>query len=60
MGVGVRGENDRNRRDDGKEENETRKAGDREMVLSTAKSTGEWFGSSGGLRHVSESIIKME
>lgn len=31
-----------------------------EMVLSTAKSTGEWFGSSGGLRHVSESIIKME
>lgn len=58
--MGVWGENDRNRRDDGKDEKETRKAGDREMVSSTAKSTGEWFGSSGGLRHVSESIIKME
>lgn len=58
MAVGVRGENDRNRRETmGRDKNE---AGDRGMVLSTSKSTGEWFDSSGGRRHVSQSIIRME
>lgn len=45
VGVGV--ENDANRRD-GQDKNETRRAGDWEMESSTSKSTGEWFGSSGG------------
>lgn len=50
------GEN-RSRRDR-QDKNEARRAGDWEMVLSTSKSTGDWFGSSGGRRQVSESIIK--
>lgn len=37
-----------------------RRVGDWEMVLSTSKPTGDWFGSSGGRRQVSESITKME
>lgn len=50
------GEN-RSRRDR-QDKNEARRAGDWEMVLSTSESTGDWFGSSGGRRQVSESIIE--
>lgn len=52
------GENDRTRRDR-QDKKEARRAGDWEMVLSTSKPTDDWFGSSGGRRQVSESIIKM-
>lgn len=45
---------------DGQDKHEARRAGDWEMVLSTSKPTGDWFGSSGRRRQVSESIIKME
>lgn len=45
--MGVRGENDENKRDT----NEARRAGDWEMVLSISKPTGDWFGSSRGRRH---------
>lgn len=53
------GENDRNRRDR-QDKNEARRVGDWEMVLSTSKPTGDWSGSIGGRRQVSESIIKMD
>lgn len=46
--------------DDRKDKNEARRAGDWEMVLSTSEPTGDWSGSSGGRRQVSESVIKME
>lgn len=57
--MGVGGENDGNRRDR-QDKDEARRAGDWEMALSTSKPTGDWFGSGGGRRQVSESIIKME
>lgn len=53
------GENYGNRRDR-QDKNEATGAGDWEMVLSTSNPTGDWFGSSGGRRQVSESIIKNE
>lgn len=52
------GENDR-KRGDRQDKNEASKAGDWEMVLSTSKPTGDWFGRSRGRRQVSESIRKM-
>lgn len=57
--MGVSGESDGDRRDR-QDKHETRRVGDWEMVLSTSKLTGDWFGSSGGRRRVSESIIEME
>lgn len=54
MRVGVRGEDDSNRKETmGRIRT---RAGDRKMVLSASKSTGEWFGSSRGSRHTG--IIK--
>lgn len=53
------GENDRNRRDR-QDKSEARRVGDWETLLSTSKPTGDGFGSSGGRRQVSESIMKME
>lgn len=52
------GENDRNRRDR-RDKNEARRAGDWEMVLSTTKPTGDWFGGIRAMRQVSESIIEV-
>lgn len=45
--MGVSGESDGDRRDR-QDKHAARRAGDWEMVLSTSKPTGDWFGSSGG------------
>lgn len=55
--MGVRGENDRSRRDR-PDKSEARRAGDWEMVLSTSKPTGDWCWHQWGRRQVSESIMK--